>query len=142
MLAVIADGGMDRYDDLHVDRIDSDWTSKQFWFDGGLEAHQTAVCLRASHRLDVVVVLAFSLSESAAYPFSTRQEVEAAFDWSPPSLYLFRPGEEPWKRLGHARIEQFDPRLFSSGTNAISAFYAEFRQRDTGELCRSVYVAA
>jgi hypothetical protein len=142
MIGVATDGGLERYDDLHVDQIDAEWALKRRWLDAGLEAHRTALELRMSHQLDLVVVLAFSLTAAASFPFNDRRELEAAFDWSPPSLYLSNPGEEPWRQPGYTRVEQFDPTIFRSATSGVSASYVEFRQPDTGELCRTVYVAA
>ena len=142
MLAVSTDGGLERHDDLHVDQIDAAWGSRKMWLDGGFEALRTAQELRALHHLDLVVVLVFSLTEAAVYPFKTLREVEAALDWSPPSLYLFRHGEEPWRQPGYARIEQLDRSVFSSAALSTSAFYVEFWQQDAGELCRSIYIAA
>lgn len=118
--------GEHRFDDLHVDKIDAQWSEKEMWFEGGLEALRTALAIRSTLDPNVVVVLAFSLSEAAAYPFATREEIEALFDWSPPSLYLFSLGKEPWTNSGYNRIEQVDPKLFSDDITAISAFYAEF----------------
>jgi hypothetical protein len=62
-----ADGGIARQDDLHVDQIDAEWAVKQRWLDAGLEAYRAALELRTSHHLDLVVVLAFSITELAIY---------------------------------------------------------------------------
>jgi hypothetical protein len=141
ILRVIADGEMDRYDDLHLDQIDPAWKPKETWVNAALEAHRTAVELRTAHMLDVVVVLAFSLNDRAAYPLNGRRALEAALDWSPPSLYLFRRGAEPWREPGFVRTEQLNPAVFGCG-EGIAAFDVVFRQRDTEELHRSIYVAA
>src|SRR5436190_1923470 len=110
MLAISDDGGLKRHDDLHVDQIDGEWGSRDRWLDAGLEAYQTALKLRVSHQLAVVVVLAFSLTETVTQPPKDRSELEAAFDWSPPSLYLFGIGDAPWQQPGYTRVEQIDPR--------------------------------
>lgn len=94
MLEVLVDGGRERLDDLHVDQIDAEWGSRDRWVDAGLEALRLAVELRDAHHLDVAVVLAFSLNSPAIHPFKERRDFEAAVDWSPPSLYLFRPGTQ------------------------------------------------
>jgi hypothetical protein len=142
MLAISGDRGLHRHDDLHVDQIDGAWGLKKRWLDAGLESHQTAVELRSLHHLKVVVVLAFSLAETVTFPFKNRRDLESAFDWSPPSLYLFSAGDAPWQRPGYTRVEQIDPTVLCGAGATISAFYAEFRSQDTGELCRNLYLAA
>ena len=142
MLRVNADGEMDRYDDLHLDQIDPAWKPKATWVNAALEAHRTAVELRTAHMLDLLVVLAFSLNERAAYPLNDLLALEEALDWSPPSLYLFRRGAEPWRQPGFVRTEQLIPAIFGCGEGTIAALDVVFRQRDTEELHRSIYVAA
>lgn len=142
MLAIHANGGLDRHDDLHLDQIDRSWKPTESWIEAALEAHQTAVELRTAHELDVLVVLAFSLNPGAPCPLKDRKALEAAFDCSPPSLYLFRRGEEPWRQPGFVRVEQLKPAVFGCAEGTISAFDVEFRQPDTDELHRSIYVAA
>jgi len=39
MTAIARDGGVDRYDDLHIDKIDPLWGSRDLWLQGGLEAY-------------------------------------------------------------------------------------------------------
>jgi hypothetical protein len=97
MLSVSRDGGVDRYDDLHVDSIDSDWKSKAAWIDGGVWAFQEAIQLR--DRLDLPYTVALGLSLRAeGYDWIDNVgigQLQSRLDWSPPSLYLFRHGEEP-----------------------------------------------
>ena len=35
-----------------------------------------------------------------SFPGSTVNELSEQIDWTPPSLYLFDPGNEPWADLG------------------------------------------
>lgn len=142
MLTVTTDGGILRHDDLHVDQIDDEWAAKRTWLSAGLEAYRIALEVRKGNQLDVRVVLAFSLIQDATFPFRNRHELEAAFDWSPPSLYLFNSGEEPWQQPGFIRVEQLDLNVLGGLYTAGSAYYVEFRQPDTEEICRSVYIGA
>src|SRR5205823_7302631 len=81
------------------DQIDNDWRDRECWLKGGLRAYELAISLRDDNRLDLTVALAFSL-QSGEQPrgvdFTTSLELASEFDWSPPSLYLFRRGSEPW----------------------------------------------
>lgn len=141
MLAASANGGIDRLDDLHLDQIDPPLKARECWVDAGFEAHRAALELRTAHNLDLVVVLAFSLSVGVAYPISNRRALAEALDWSPPSLYLFRHGEEPWRQPGFDRIEQIEPTVFGCVPGVVTALDAAFHQPGTQELCRTIYVA-
>src|SRR5712691_3493057 len=95
MLTVFRDGGIERFDDLHIDRIDESWRSQRLWADRGLAAFQIAVRLRDCHKLPVEVVLGFSLQaddKKMGVDFKTLDEFEKRMDWTPPSLYLFGAG--------------------------------------------------
>jgi hypothetical protein len=143
--AIVRDGGIERYDDLHVDQIDTRWASREYWLQAGLEAFGIAVRLRNSQMLDLGVVLAFSLKSSEnreGVDFSTSQALEAQLDWSPPSLYLFRRGREPWTQVG-AEAVQLDARsLFGrSPLDAKECYYLEFKQPESPEYFRTVFLA-
>jgi hypothetical protein len=104
MLNVVRDGGIDLYDDLHVDSIDPAWKAKDAWVGGGVWAFHEAVQLRNELGLPYTVALGFSLS-AETYDWSENAgigQLESRLDWSPPSLYLFREGEEPDVDLGRA----------------------------------------
>lgn len=155
MLSVIRDGGVDRYDDLHIDEIDQDWRSNPTWLDAGIEAYRLATELRDRHRGDLMVALAFSLRsgrEPLGVNFRTREEFVAQFDWSPPSLYLLRPGWEPWRdnaprwnisKPGKApewnRLDCNE--LFGDSVRCQGCNYLEFRDASSDEYSRTVYVA-
>jgi hypothetical protein len=148
MLSIIKDGGVDRFDDLHVDRIDDKWKHRNIWFEAGLEAWHLAIHLRDKHRLDYTVVLAFSLEageSTRGVDFTTRAQLESCFDWSPPSLYLFRRNQEPRMRTAVAGAENIsvkdvEPKMFGLPVEARHCYYIEFRQIDTGAYSRTVFV--
>ena len=99
-----------------------------------------AVRLRDANKLNLVVVLAFSLSAAPSLPITDRRTIEAAFDWSPPSLYLF--DREPWTQPGFVRIEAVDPSVLGEIESSASAHLVEFRNGETDEVYWSLYVAA
>ena len=103
ILTIITDGGIQRFDDLHVDVINKKWNSPRLWIQGGIEAFEVAIRLRDFHRIPYTLVLAIRLQEGdrlLGIDFKTREDVAARQGFTPPSLYLFVPGEEPWVRLG------------------------------------------
>jgi hypothetical protein len=96
MLTIVQDGGVERYDDLHVDVIDGAWKPKQAWVQAGLIAFQLAVELRNRHQLDFTVALGISLPgsrELIGMDFGSIDELVVKLDSTPPSLYLFNRGQ-------------------------------------------------
>ena len=154
MLTISQDGGVDRYDDLHVDQIDARWTSRDLWISAGLEAFHLALKLRDRHRLRLTVALAFSL-ESRAHPegadFRTLAGLKDLLDWSPPSIYLFHSGQEPWHQKArsgpsHAQSEGSMAQTINVsevlGTAIQHTVYLlDFRQPDGDEYYRTCFIA-
>jgi hypothetical protein len=144
MLAIIDDGGIDRLDDLHIDEIDSRWKNREHWVEGGLEALRVAKAVRDRKQLPFTVALAFSL-KSAELPigvdFRTRPELEERFDWSPPSLFLFRRGGEPSARIvSRAAAQKLSPASFGIPEAGVGCYYAEFLSQDSEEYSRTLFV--
>lgn len=141
MMTNIGARGFERYDDLHVDCIDSAWKEKSVWIAGGLEALQLAAGVRDQRKLDFSVALGCSLDVNSPSPIKTEQGLLAQLDWSPPSLYLFERGKEPWSRGFQSTVlYELGQRIrHSSGTN-VECWYLEFA-RD-GVNHRSIFVSA
>jgi hypothetical protein len=109
MLTAVADGGVERFDDLHVDRIDEQWKDRKAWVSAGLEAYRVAVALRTRHQIPLVVALGFSLESGERLNimgFEMMEEFAGKLDWSPPSLYLFHPGRTPCTEAAQAVVEK------------------------------------
>lgn len=144
MLTIVDDGGVRRFDDLHIDKIDSAWKDPSHWIEGGLEALRVAKILRDRKGLPFTVALAFSLvsgDELRDIDFRTREELEARLDWAPPSLYLFHRGEEPRNKMAPGNLAQdLNPSIFAIQGPEVVCYYLEFLQRDADEYCRSVCV--
>jgi hypothetical protein len=151
MQTVSRDGGLDRYDDLHIDRIDESWASRASWMSAALEAFSLAVAVRNRRNDALSVVLAFSL-ESGPHrrgaDFETSERLAAQLDWTPPSLYLFRTGKEPWTQTGSAgststgavAVEKLDCAILGPLVSAKECVYMEFRLAGADEYSRSVFV--
>jgi hypothetical protein len=146
MLSIIRDGGIRRYDDLHVDAIDKSWSDKSKWVAAGFQALKVAIALRDSLRIDFSVVLGFSLDPMAAGCGARYQDekiLEENLNWMPPSLYLFERGREPWTEI-EVPIPNVDKVIVDRSQEASRPWikywsYMEF-QRDNEPL-RSVFVA-
>lgn len=90
----------EQYHDLHIDEIDPvAWKDRSHWVEGAVIALQLATVAAADLNLPHTVALAFSLGEvPAASPLDPTHliNIEDHIDWSPPSLYCFNVGSEPW----------------------------------------------
>ncbi len=153
MLTIVQDGGVERYDDLHVDVIDSDWKPKEAWVHAGLIAFQLAVELRNRHQLDFTVALGFSLPgsrEPIGVDFASISELAVKLDSTPPSLYLFNRGQEPAPTvlLSAANGEILpDPlvqtiSIFPDLAQSAGCNYMEFMRPGDEEYRRSIFVTA
>jgi hypothetical protein len=146
MLTVLSDGGIDRFDDLHIDTIDAIWRSRSFWVEGGLAAFRLALRLRDRHSIPVKVELAFSLKTNdrrTGADFDTLEQFALRLDWTPPSLYLFRTGGEHGlanknQACENMLIEELNLNLFGVLKIGERCFYLEFDRGKEAEFYRSV----
>ena len=142
MTTVARDGGVERYDDLHIDQIDPKWAAREHWLQAGLEAYCIGVRLRDTHRLDLTAALALSLvsgERRRGVTFKTPNELQAELDWSPPSLYLFHREREPWIQPGAGAIPLDAVAVFHA-PEARDCYYMEFKQTGSAEYSRSVFL--
>jgi hypothetical protein len=146
----IGGDGIERFDSLHVDRVDKAWKSPDLWVEAGLDAYRIALQIRDRLGLDVTVVLAFALlaeQQPYAVDFATIADLRKKLSWTPPSLYLFRPGTEFWTQrpcedspVSDVSVRALPVDLLPMTAPARYCYYMEFKQIDTGEYSRSVLV--
>lgn len=152
MTAIIEDGGIDRYDDLHIDRIEKQWKNHNLWLSGSISALQLALKQRDRHNPELVVAIGFTLKSTdkpMGLNFTTRKEIERQFDSSPPSIYLFYAGQELWaKRKDMAAVDKLlEPKvvvcdaLFSDLLPYAKCYFLEFFRPDDAEYRRSLFIA-
>ncbi len=145
MLTIIGDGGVVRMDDLHVDKIDEAWKPRECWVQSGLEAFRIALMLRDRHHLPFTVALGFSLESSEHFTgvdFQNIAELVEKLNWVPPSLYLFEPGATPHAKISDAVIRELKPHFFGATLQSENCYYIEFRQAQSREYSRSVFLEA
>lgn len=143
MLETVTNGGIERLDDLHVDRIDDDWKQRAAWVAAGVTAYPLAVRICADLGLDVTVGLAFSLldaKDDSLETFETQKEFESQLDWSPPSLYLFKAGDHQ-HLSGTVRVNPLPESLMSLLPQGTKSFLLRWAA-ENGEERRSVIVEA
>lgn len=141
--SIVSDDGIERSDELHIDRIDSAWRAKSEWLERGLEAFHLAVELRDGKQLPFTVGLGFSLQPGEGprgVDFHTPEEFCEGFNSSPPSLYLWHAGEEPhYQSAKGALVRQIDPAILGVAART-QCVYLEFRPKGQHEFYRSVFV--
>ena len=154
MLAVIKDGGIERYDDLHIDQIDPRWADREFWVSGALEAFKIATRLRDRHLLQLTISVAFSLKDGRkviGMNLRTLKALEKKMSWMPPSLYLFKSGTEPWNhpsavavsdRTQYTSIQADASMLFGGQIPAKACFYIEFARENSKDYGRSLFLVS
>ena len=153
MLTIVQDGGVERYDDLHLDVIDPIWKPKEAWVRAGLIAFQLAVELRDRHHLDFTVGLGFSLPggrKPIGVNFGSIDELGIKLDSTPPSLYLFKRGQEPALTLllSASNGETLPGPLvrtisvFPDIADSAACNYMEYLRPDDTEYRRSIFVTA
>jgi hypothetical protein len=143
MLATVSDGGIERLDDLHVDKIDASWKDPTSWVSAGLISYGLALEIRRELGLDVTVALAFSLvdaQDTSEDVFDTQAEFEKQFDWSAPSLYLFKVGDQQ-HLSATVRVDPLPKVLFSQLPEDTKSFLLRWLTED-GSQRRSVFVQA
>ena len=141
MLSIVKDGGVERYDDVHIDRIDPQWKTADSWVDGGLEAFRVAVSVRDRYALSLSVILAFRLEEKDG----GRGAATSGFSLSritPPSIYLFPEGEEPWSREYDASyvVTAVDPRPIIGDLFHGAAYLARYLVAGSDECSYTLLV--
>jgi hypothetical protein len=104
--------------DLHIDRVNPAWKQPSMGRAGGAQALEIASRLRETLFPASRVAVVFSLKASAkptVPQFRNWEDVEKGLDWSPPSLYLFRTGQEPWRksRSSYASVEEINSAIFA-----------------------------
>jgi hypothetical protein len=138
-------GGIERSDEIHIDRIDEVWREPALWISGSLEILSLAISIRdlAGYR-GLLVAVAFSLQsrgQRSGVDFTSLEELEKIFSPTPPSLYMFRRGNEPWtaSRMGSALAKKLDCGLFGLTSTASECIYLEFKESE--EYYRSIFLS-
>jgi hypothetical protein len=143
MLTIIRDGGVVRMDDLHVDKIDETWKPRECWVQSGLEAFRMALMLRDRHHLPFTVALGFSLESGENFTgvdFQNAAELVEKLNWVAPSLYLFEHGKTPRANISDVVIRELKADFFGAAVRPENCYYIEFRQPQSSEYNRSVFL--
>jgi hypothetical protein len=149
MGTISSNGGIDRWDDLHVDQIDETWKNPQSWSHAGLDALAIAVRVRDRLHLDFTIGVAWSLRAAGVtqtVTFAERDRLASDGDSSPPSLYLFRRGAEPWAQIdvAKANVQKLAVERVEADSIQLSflKYWLNLDFIQDGEISRSVFALA
>ncbi len=158
MLTTVKTDLVDRFNDLHINKIDSKWDSKQEWVEGGLEALRIAIEVRSANGLAVTVAVIFSLISSYEMKdvdFKSQEQFIGQLNWMSPSLYIFPQGKEPWlevesKKRIHGNtglsapnevFQKLDVELFRQTDLSYNCYYWKFLDAQSQEYSQSIILA-
>jgi hypothetical protein len=140
----VRNGGIERYDELHVDHIDEAWRAPGAWLSASLETLRLATSIRDSagyRELSVAVALSLQPTpQRKGVDFTTQGELEERLDRTAPSLYLFRRGKEPWTQpeVEGVTVQKIDVNIFGPALGPNQCYYMEFKASGEDEYYRSV----
>lgn len=152
--SVIKDGGIDRYDDLHVDQIDAAWNAECYWITAALESFKIAVEIRNAHGSDLNVLLSIPLAsevEPVGVTFHCRKELEKSLSYTPPSLYILRSDNRIIREAktvaegssadcnGNLKLLN-SAEIFGDMQQSVKCLYSESKRPDDEEYSRYLYL--
>ena len=131
-----------RFDDLHVDEMDPPVRDRSQWLTGIKSALDSAVRIRDQRQWPFTLAAGLSLTSANAPSgpsLSRPNELVAQIDETPPSLYAFPNGAEPWNTnpTGYTELK---PTVVGVGPNARVLFAEEFNEDDR-EYRRTVWIS-
>lgn len=138
----MAEGKLDEFNDLHVDQISSQFRPKELWITASEHALDAARKLLGASGETLTLAIGISLTAFAA-PVGLRAtsslDLVAELDWTPPSLYLFRHGAEPWLAVEGEECTEL-PRAFRTDAPEGKAFFCEWYHELDREFRRTVWL--
>jgi hypothetical protein len=141
MRMVLATGGIARFDDLHIDRIEHAWKKRQSWLDGSSIAISVAKELKTGIAPEKTLAIRCALISDHTDITAPRSLTELGDQLSrtqPPSLYLFDPGGEPWADTRSVSVTP-SARMFPASS---VCFVMGFTAEEDNELRRTFVAVA
>jgi hypothetical protein len=142
MQDVVVNEGYRRFDDLHIDDVDPRYEDPRLWMPGITAALNEAVSIRDLHNWPFTVAAGISLmsSEIAQGPaIRNPDDVVQQIDETPPSLYVFPKGGEPWHTQQQSYTKMPDGAV-TTDSRACCYFSEQFDSTDQ-EYRRVVWIS-
>ena len=146
MIDSVQNGGIERHDELHIDRIDRAWKGPTTWIPASFEVLELATSIGESARYrGLSFVLALSLQTTCretGVDFASARDLEKMLGHAPPSLYIFPQGKEPWIQSGSegVSVQEIDVGMFGPSLRPKRGFYMEFKGLGEDGYYRSVFL--
>jgi hypothetical protein len=138
----VVNEGYRRFDDLHVDEMDSRYEDPSLWMPGITAALDEAANIRDRRIWPFTVAAGISLKSSEVAQGDTIQrpdDVVNQFDETPPSLYVFPRGAEPWN-TEHEGYTEMPANAVIADSKARCYFGEKFDNTDN-EYRRTIWIS-
>lgn len=139
--SAVLEGGHSKFDDLHVDEIDARYQDPISWVPASLDALNEASRIRDENGWRFTIALAIPLAPSKQSGDSKPQVIQDLIESlgdTPPSLYAFERGMEPWAQ-GPDEFQRLSG-LTTHDREAV-AYLSERFDAEEGEHNRNVWIA-
>jgi hypothetical protein len=138
----IVEGSYRKFDDLHIDDIDADYENPSVWLPASLGALAEAAKLRDRGGWPFTIALAIPLAPASRSGTAMQlgiEQLSGHLGDTPPSLYAFEQGSEPW---ANNRDEFVELAGFIAGDQGGKGYFTERPDPDEdGEYQRTVWIA-
>lgn len=126
-------GGFRRCDDRHLDELSPEYRQREIWLDGVKKVATELCTLRQKIPMQFCIAIGMSLISKEVrlgVTYHTAAELDDELTLTPPSVYVFERGKEPWN-LQPGDAEIVDQDLLSINIGGI--WYIHFEYRETYE---------
>ena len=126
----------ERFDDLHLDEIDSELIEKSNWVSESFKIHDTIIGLIENSDIEclLAIPLVYAQKETDAKTLS-REDINSLLDYTPPSYYLFPKADKNFE----ATIKNSKQLLELSAEAGKTVLFQESQQSEN-EFTRTVFV--
>ena len=126
----------ERFDDLHLDEIDSELIEKSNWVSESFKIHDTIVELIENSNVEclLAIPLGYAQSKTDAKTLSL-MDISSLLDYTPPSYYLFLKGDKNFE----ATINNSKHLLELSAEIGKTVLFQESQQLEN-EFNRTIFV--
>jgi hypothetical protein len=129
--------------DIHINELDQTLASQDQWISGIqrllAEGSMFTHCASGAECTLAGCISLRSSADRIGINFSDEDDLFYELDLTPPSIYLFLLGNEPWNNHSHEFI-RIDPTLSLSILSDAVALYLEYKEPTEAEFRRSLWL--
>jgi hypothetical protein len=132
---VIANRLWEKYNDLHIDKIDDLFIEKKYWISGSMFLFDSILSLIDKTKYDIFLVIPLSCSSCPIKLNNFKlKSLDKEFDITPPSFYLFPVGEKNYENT----IKLTKQVEIKDNNINFRVYYKE--EEENGEYYRTIYI--